>query len=58
MRNLENPIDKIQMDFKKKVRKNVERANICRLEIIVDEAGAYMDDSLRIYYGTIERSDA
>lgn len=58
VRNLESPIDEIWMDFKQKVRKNVKRANTYGLEIIVDESGVYMDDFLRIYYGTMERSDA
>ena len=58
VRNLEGPIDEIWMDFKQKVRKNVKRANTYGLEIIIDETGKYMDDFLRIYYGTMERSDA
>ena len=58
VRNLESSIDDIWMDFKQKVRKNVKRANSYGLEIIVDETGVYMDDFLRIYYGTMERSDA
>lgn len=58
VRNLESSIDEIWMDFKQKVRKNVKRANSYGLEIIIDESGMYMDDFLRIYYGTMERSDA
>lgn len=58
VRNLESSIDEIWMDFKHKVRKNVKRAQKCGLEIIVDKTGKYMDDFLRIYYGTMERSDA
>lgn len=58
VRNLESSIDDIWMDFKQKVRKNVKRANKYGLEIIIDRAGEYMDDFLRIYYGTMERSDA
>lgn len=58
VRNLESPMDEIWMDFKQKVRKNVKRANTYGLEIIIDEFGTYMDDFLRIYYGTMERSDA
>ena len=58
VRNLENPIDDIWMDFKQKVRKNVKRANSYGLEILIDETGAYIEDFLRIYYGTMERSDA
>lgn len=58
IRNLENPLDVIWMDFKQKVRKNVKRANSYGLEIIIDKTGEYMDDFLRIYYGTMERSEA
>ncbi len=58
VRNLEGSVDEIWMDFKQKVRKNVKRANTYALEIIVDETGKYLDDFLRIYYGTMERSEA
>lgn len=58
VRNLEDPIDTIWKDFKQKVRKNVKRANTYGLEIVVDEEGKHLDDFLRIYYGTMERSDA
>lgn len=58
VRNLESSMDEIWMDFKQKVRKNVKRANTYALEIIIDETGEYMEDFLRIYYGTMERSDA
>lgn len=58
VRNLEISMDEIWMDFKQKVRKNVKRANTYALEIIIDETGKYLDDFLRIYYGTMERSEA
>lgn len=58
VRNLEDPQDVIWMDFKQKVRKNVKRANTYGLEIIIDKSGTYMEDFLRIYYGTMQRSDA
>ena len=58
VRNMESPMDEIWMDFKQKVRKNVKRANMYGLEIVIDKFGTYMDDFLRIYYGTMERSDA
>lgn len=58
VRNLESSLDEIWMDFKQKVRKNVKRANSYGLEIIIDDSGKYLDDFLRIYYGTMERSDA
>jgi lipid II:glycine glycyltransferase (peptidoglycan interpeptide bridge formation enzyme) len=46
------------MDFKQKVRKNVKRANKNELKIIIENAGAYLDDFLKIYYSTMERSNA
>lgn len=58
VRNLEDSIDVIWMDFKQKVRKNVKRANTYGLEIIIDETGKYINDFLRIYYSTMERSNA
>lgn len=58
VRNLENSIDEIWMDFRQKVRKNVKRANTYSLESIIDETGKYLEDFLRIYYGTMERSEA
>ena len=58
VRNLESSMDEIWMDFKQKVRKNVKRANTYGLEVLIDESGIYMNDFLRIYYGTMQRSDA
>lgn len=58
IRNLEMPLDEMWMDFKQKVRKNVKRANKNGLEIIIDETGEYLDDFLRIYYGTMKRTNA
>ena len=58
VRNLEDDINTIWMDFRQKVRKNVKRANTYGLKIIVDEEGVRIDDFLRIYYGTMDRSDA
>lgn len=58
VRNLEKSLDEIWMDFKQKVRKNVKRANLYGLKIIIDKNGEYLDDFLRIYYGTMTRSNA
>lgn len=58
VRDLEMPIDEIWMDFKSKVRKNVKRANSYNLEIMVENTDAHMKDFLRIYYSTMDRSDA
>lgn len=58
IRKLNMPIDDIWMDFKQKVRKNVKKASKSGLEIVVDEKGDGLDDFLRIYYGTMERTNA
>lgn len=58
IRNLEDSLDKIWMDFKHKVRKNVKKASNHNLEIIIDETGKYLDDFLNIYYTTMERTHA
>ena len=56
IRSLEEPLDEIWMDFKHKVRKNVKRANTYNLEIILDNTGEYLEDFLKIYYNTMDRS--
>ncbi|MGP8313521.1 lipid II:glycine glycyltransferase FemX [Enterocloster aldenensis] len=58
IRNLEMPLDDLWMDFKQKVRKNVKKANSYGLEIVLDNKGDYLEDFLRIYYGTMERTEA
>ena len=58
VRSLEMPVDEIWMDFKQKVRKNVKRANKNNLGIIIESTGEHMEDFLRIYYSTMDRSDA
>ena len=58
IRNLEMPIDDIWMDFKAKVRKNVKKANANHLEIIIEDSGDHLDDFLRIYYLTMDRTEA
>ena len=58
VRNLEIPLDEIWMDFKPKVRKNVKRANGYGLKFAVDLEGRYLEDFLRIYYSTMDRSGA
>ena len=46
------------MDFKQKVRKNVKKANSYGLDIIIENSDTHLDDFLRIYYGTMDRTDA
>lgn len=58
VRSLDMPLDKIWMDFKQKVRKNVKKANTNNLEILIENSDAHMDDFLRIYYSTMDRTDA
>ena len=58
VRDLTMELDDMWMDFKPKVRKNVKKARNQGLEIILDDKGKYLDDFLRIYYGTMERTDA
>lgn len=58
VRSLELSLDDMWMDFKQKVRKNVKKANKHELEIVHDSNGKYLDDFLRIYYGTMDRTEA
>ena len=58
MRSLEIPINELWMDFKQKVRKNVKKANTYNLEIIIESTENHMEDFLRIYYSTMDRTDA
>lgn len=58
IRTLELPLDDMWMDFKQKVRKNVNRANSYGLKIIVDANNDHLDDFLQIYYSTMERTNA
>lgn len=58
VRSLDLSPEEIWMDFKQKVRKNVKRANSYNLEIIREPAGDHLDDFLRIYYSTMERTNA
>lgn len=58
IRDLNIPIEEIWMDFKPKVRRNVKRAEKNGLEIVIDESGTYLEDFLRIYYGTMDRTNA
>lgn len=58
VRSLDLSVDELWMDFRPKVRKNVKRANSYNLELVVDTDGKYLDDFLRIYYSTMDRTDA
>ena len=58
VRSLDMPLDEMWMDFKQKVRKNVKKANKFNLSCIIENTGKYLDDFLRIYYSTMDRTDA
>ena len=58
VRNLDSSIEDMWMNFKHKVRKNVKKANSYNLECIVEQGDAHIEDFLRIYYSTMDRSNA
>lgn len=58
VRSLEMPLDEMWMDFKQKVRKNVKRANSHNLSCIIENGDKHLADFLRIYYSTMDRTDA
>lgn len=58
VRSLELPLDEMWMDFKQKVRKNVKKANSYNLNIIIEATDKHLEDFLRIYYSTMDRTDA
>lgn len=58
VRSLEGTIEEIFADFEYKVRKNYRKAIKNGLDILIDERGERLDDFLRIYYGTMERTEA
>lgn len=58
VRKLDIPLEDIWMDFKPKVRKNVKKANSYGLKFIVDYEAKYLDDFLKIYYSTMDRTEA
>lgn len=58
VRSLSMSIDDMWMDFKQKVRKNVKKANANGLTCIIENTGEHLEDFLRIYYGTMDRTDA
>lgn len=58
VRSLDMSLEDMWMDFKQKVRKNVKRAIANELQVLRDEKGEFLEDFLRIYYGTMDRNDA
>jgi hypothetical protein len=58
VRDLAPSADELWMDFEHKVRKNVKKARRAEVQIEFDEAGARLDDFLRLYAHTLERREA
>ena len=58
VRSLELPLEDIWMDYKQKVRKNVNKANSYHLKCLIESSDVHLDDFLRIYYSTMERTQA
>lgn len=58
VRSLEMSLNEMWMNFKQKVRKNVKKANTNNLEILIENSNVHMDDFLRIYYSTMDRTNA
>lgn len=57
IRNLNISLGQMWMEFEHKVRKNVNKANLSGLEMVIDN-GERIDDFMRIYYATMDRSGA
>jgi hypothetical protein len=58
IRTLDLPLEDMLMDFEHKVRKNIKRANSSGLQIMIDNTGECLEDFLRIYYNTMDRTGA
>ncbi len=58
VRSLDISLEEIWGDFKQKVRKNVKRAERENLEILIECSGEHLEDFLKIYYSTMDRTNA
>lgn len=58
VRNLKLDEESIWMDFKHKVRKNVNRARQSGVKVELDDTGARLEDFLQLYSDTMQRRDA
>jgi len=58
VRSLEMPLDDMLMDFEHKVRKSLKKSARAGLEIKIETTNAMLEEFLKIYYGTMERSNA
>ena len=57
VRDLAPAEDELWKDYEHKVRKNVNKARRSGLRVEIDEAGARLDDFLRLYEHTLSRRD-
>ena len=58
VRTLDLPVEGILMDFEHKVRTNLEKAIDADLKIEFDEKGHRIEEFLKLYYSTMERTCA
>ncbi len=58
VRDLEPSADELWADYEHKVRKNVKKARRSGLRVEIDEAGARLDDFVRLYEHTLDRRGA
>ncbi|MEX0673506.1 MAG: GNAT family N-acetyltransferase, partial [Gaiellaceae bacterium] len=58
VRDLEPSADELWMDYEHKVRKNVNKARRSGLRVEIDQAGARLDEFVRLYEHTLDRRGA
>ena len=58
IRSTEGSIEDIWMNFTQKVRKNVKKANSYGLLVFHESNSDHLDDFIRVYYKTMERTNA
>jgi hypothetical protein len=58
VRTLEKPLNEIENEFDRKVRKNLRKARSFGLQVEIDTKGGRLDDFLKIYYDTMDRANA
>jgi hypothetical protein len=55
---LQRSEEEIWRTYKAKVRKNVNRAKESHLRVVFDRTGRYLSDFMKVYYETMERTEA
>lgn len=58
IREVSSNIDDIWINFKQKVRKNVKKANYLGLTVFHEHNTDHIDDFIRVYHRTMERTEA